>query len=50
MTEELWATIKEFPNYEISNWIKEHIKDDRLIFHNPDDREDMLEKHLKNKK
>jgi len=37
-------------NYEISNWIKENIKDKRLIFHDSDDREDMLEKHLKNKK
>jgi len=37
-------------NYEISNWIKENIKDKRLIFHDSNDREEMLEKHLKNKK
>ena len=37
-------------NYEISNWIKENIKDNRLVFHNSDDREEILSKHLKNKK
>jgi len=37
-------------NYEIINWLKENLKDKRLIFHNSDDREEMLSKHLKNKK
>jgi Rad3-related DNA helicase len=37
-------------NYEISNWLKENLKDKRLIFHNSDDRGEMLSKHLKNKK
>lgn len=37
-------------NYEISNWLKENIKDKRLIFHDSSDREEMLSKHIKNKK
>lgn len=34
-------------NYEISNWMKEYYKDDnRFIFHNSEDRDDALQKHL----
>jgi Rad3-related DNA helicase len=33
-------------NYEITEWIKENVHDDRLLFHNTEDRNDILEKHL----
>lgn len=36
-------------NYEISDWVKENIEDDRLLFHNVDDRQEILEKHLTSK-
>jgi ATP-dependent DNA helicase DinG len=37
-------------NYEISNWLKEYYKDDdRFLFHTPDDRDVILEKHIKSK-
>ena len=36
-------------NYEISNWIKNEISDKRLLFHETDDRDKILEKHIKSK-
>lgn len=36
-------------NYEISNWLKESIKNKRLLFHDTDDRDKILEKHIKSK-
>jgi Rad3-related DNA helicase len=33
-------------NYEITEWIKDNIQNDRLLFHETDDRNDILEKHL----
>ena len=36
-------------NYEISNWLKDAIKDKRFIFHETEDRDKMLEKHIKSK-
>ena len=33
-------------NYEINDWIKENIMDERLLFHDTDDRNEILEKHL----
>lgn len=37
-------------NYEISEWIKNSIDSERLIFHDSDNREKMLEKHIKSRK
>ena len=36
-------------NYEITEWIKENIMDSRLLFHNTEDRNEILEKHLTSK-
>ena len=36
-------------NYEISNWLKESVKNKRLLFHETDDRDKILEKHIKSK-
>lgn len=33
-------------NYEITEWIKENIEDERLLFHETEDRNEILEKHL----
>jgi len=33
-------------NYEITEWLKTNILDERLLFHDTDDRNDILEKHL----
>jgi Rad3-related DNA helicase len=33
-------------NYEIVEWVKENITDSRLLFHNNEDRNEILEKHL----
>jgi len=33
-------------NYEIAEWVKENIMDERLLFHETDDKNDILEKHL----
>lgn len=33
-------------NYEITEWLKTHLLDDRLLFHDTDDRHEILEKHL----
>lgn len=33
-------------NYEIAEWVKENITDSRLLFHNNENRNDILEKHL----
>jgi Rad3-related DNA helicase len=33
-------------NYEITEWVKENIMDERLLFHETDDRNEILEKHL----
>jgi Rad3-related DNA helicase len=33
-------------NYEITNWLKENIMDSRLLFHDSEDRTEILEKHL----
>ena len=33
-------------NYEITEWIKENIQDERLLFHETEDRHDILEQHL----
>jgi len=33
-------------NYEITEWLQNNIMDERLIFHDTDNRNDMLEKHL----
>jgi len=37
-------------NYEIADWIKERIKDKRLIFHTSDNRDEMYEKFINSKK
>jgi ATP-dependent DNA helicase DinG len=34
--------------YEISNWIKENIQNERLLFHDPENKDEILEKHLQN--
>lgn len=37
-------------NYEISNWLKEYYEgNDRFLFHTPEDRDVILDKHLKSK-
>jgi ATP-dependent DNA helicase DinG len=36
-------------NYEITEWIKENIMDSRLLFHNTEDRNEILEHHLTSK-
>jgi Rad3-related DNA helicase len=36
--------------FKIANYLMEHIKDSRLLIHNSDDREDILNKHCKSKK
>lgn len=33
-------------NYEITDWIKENITDERLLFHETEDRNEILDKHL----
>ena len=33
-------------NYEITEWLKENIMDERLLFHETEDRNEILEKHL----
>ena len=33
-------------NYEITDWLKTNLVDERLLFHDTDDRNDILEKHL----
>jgi len=33
-------------NYEITEWLKENIMDERLLFHTTEDRNEILEKHL----
>ena len=33
-------------NYEITEWLKNNIVDERLLFHETDDRNEILEKHL----
>lgn len=33
-------------NYEITNWLKENVMDSRLLFHDSEDRTEILEKHL----
>lgn len=35
--------------YEIADWIKENILDERLLFHEPEDRDEILEKHIHSK-
>ena len=35
--------------YEIQKWVQENIFDDRLLFHETDDRNDILEKHINSK-
>jgi len=37
-------------NYEIANWIKDKIKDKRLMFHKSDDRDKIYDKFIKSKK
>jgi Rad3-related DNA helicase len=37
-------------NYELSNWIKEHLKDKRLMFHDSDNREKIFDKFVKSKR
>lgn len=37
-------------NYEITEWLKENIEDERLLFHDTDDRQEILEKHLYSEK
>jgi len=32
--------------YEISEWVKENIQNERLLFHNTENRDEILEKHL----
>lgn len=36
-------------NYELTEWIKENIEDERLLFHDTKDRQDILDKHLYSK-
>jgi Rad3-related DNA helicase len=33
-------------NYEITDWIKDNIMDERLLFHETEDRNEILEKHI----
>ena len=33
-------------NYEITEWLKNNLMDERLLFHDTDDRNEILEKHL----
>jgi Rad3-related DNA helicase len=33
-------------NYEIAEWVKENIMDERLLFHESEDKNDIFEKHL----
>ena len=33
-------------NYEITDWVKENITNERLLFHETEDRNDILEKHI----
>lgn len=33
-------------NYEITEWLKENVMDKRLLFHDTDDRNEILEKHI----
>lgn len=33
-------------NYEITEWLKENLMDERLLFHETEDRNEILEKHL----
>lgn len=33
-------------NYEITEWLRDNIMDDRLLFHDTENRNDILEKHL----
>ena len=33
-------------NYEIAEWLKENVMDERLLFHDTENREDILEKHM----
>lgn len=34
--------------YEIANWVKENIQNERLLFHDTENRDEILEKHLQN--
>ena len=36
--------------YEIASWLKERLKDKRLLFHDSDNRDEMLQKHINSKK
>jgi len=36
-------------NYELTEWIKENVVDDRLLFHDTKDRQEILDKHLYSK-
>ena len=36
--------------YEISSWLKERLHNSRLLFHDPENRDEILEKHLTSKK
>lgn len=35
-------------NYEITEWLKENLMDSRLLFHETEDRNEILEKHISN--
>jgi len=35
--------------YEIANWLKEHITDKRLLFHDSENRDEILKKHINSK-
>lgn len=37
-------------NYEITEWLKENLMDERLLFHETEDRNEILEKHLSSTK
>jgi Rad3-related DNA helicase len=50
--------IKKYPNkkgiihcgtYEFSNWLEERLNEPRLLFHTPENREDILQEHIDNK-
>jgi len=50
--------IKKYPNqkgiihcgtYEFSNWLQERLNEPRLLFHAPEDRDEILQKHINNK-
>jgi len=50
--------IKKYPDkkgiihcgtYEIANWLKDRLHDKRLLFHKPEDRDEILQKHLLSK-